>query len=69
MTGPSNTPRGEKPGTRGTTWETEPTEIGDNAERYDDDPAAYEHGPIPEARPANRATRRAAARAARRKQR
>lgn len=55
MTGPSSSPRGEKPGKPGTGWDTELRRI----ETVVDDDAP---DPTP-----NRATRRAIARAARRK--
>lgn len=54
MTGPTSTPRGERPGTHGARWETELRTTG---EQHVDDDAET---PRP-----NRATRRAAARAAR----
>jgi hypothetical protein len=55
VTGPSSNPRGERAGTPGSTWETELR----TSERVIDDDA-------PDPKP-NRATRRAIARAARRK--
>lgn len=58
MTGPSSAPRGEKPGTPGTRWNTALV----RTEHIVDDDA-------PDPTPPDRATRRALARAARRKQR
>lgn len=57
MTGPSSNPRGEKPGRPGAAWET--VLIQPNGQQYanDDDPQPR----------ANRATRREARRAARRR--
>ncbi|MFE6080013.1 hypothetical protein [Streptomyces virginiae] len=57
MSGPSSVPAGERPGRPGTTWETTTTRIEHHIP--DDAPT-----PTP-----NRATRRALARAARRKTR
>ncbi|MHC3392067.1 hypothetical protein ACLQ2E_21770 [Streptomyces lavendulocolor] len=56
MTGPSSTPRGERAGRPGSRWETELRTTGEQHVPDDAEP------PRP-----NRATRRAAARAARRR--
>ncbi len=58
MTGPSSTPRGERAGKPGVTWQTELARI---EHIVDDD--------TPDPAPPNRATRRALARAARRRNR
>ena len=58
MTGPSSTPRGERPGTVPVTWQTE---LARTEQHVDDD--------TPQPAPPNRATRRALARAARRRNR
>ncbi|WP_329336146.1 hypothetical protein OG252_13250 [Streptomyces sp. NBC_01352] len=55
MTGPSNTPRGERAGRPGLTWEQH---LIRTEQHVDDD--------TPDPAPPNRATRRAQARAARR---
>ena len=56
MTGPSSTPRGERAGRPGVTWETTLVRTEQHVDDETPDPA-----------PPNRATRRALARAARRK--
>lgn len=58
MTGPSSTPRGERAGTPGVTWQTE---LARTEQLIADD--------APDPAPPNRATRRAMQRAARRRQR
>lgn len=58
MTGPSSSPRGERPGTAPVTWQTELVRVEQHVDDTTPDPA-----------PPNRATRRAIARAARKKQR
>jgi hypothetical protein len=66
MTRPSSTPRGERAGTPGTTWETRLV----RTETVIDDDPENTSGPDmnrPYTPPPNRATRRALARAARRK--
>lgn len=65
MTGPSSTPRGERAGRPGTTWETHLTRTEVIVQDTEDTTTPLMNEPLPP-RP-NRATRRAMERAARRK--
>ncbi|WP_171108627.1 MULTISPECIES: hypothetical protein [unclassified Streptomyces] len=68
MTGPSSAPRGEHTPAPGATWNTELVSLGETVVDLDDDESPFGWRELdPPPRP-NRATRRAAARAARRKQ-
>ncbi|MBA4865950.1 hypothetical protein H1V43_32320 [Streptomyces sp. PSKA54] len=66
MTGPSSAPRGERAGTPGSNWETELVSLGEVVVDTDDGESPFGWRE-PEPPRSNRETRRAAARAARRK--
>lgn len=68
MTGPSGTPRGEHAPRPGVTWERQLVSFGETVVDLADDESPFGWRELPEPPRANRETRRAAARAARRKQ-
>lgn len=64
MTGPTSTPRGEHTPAPGATWDTELVSLGEVVVDLDDGESPFGWRELPKP---NRETRRAAARAARRK--
>jgi hypothetical protein len=68
MTGPSSTPRGERAGTVPATWNTHLVSLGEQVVDLDDDESPFGWRELPAPPAANRATRRAMQRAARRKE-
>lgn len=69
MSGPSSAPRGEHAPAPGVTWNTELVSLGEVVVDLGDDESPFGWRELPEPAQPNRATRRAAARAARRKNR
>lgn len=67
MTGPSSTPRPEHTPRPGATWNTELVGLGEVIVDLDDDESPFGWRELPEPPAPSRATRRATARAARRK--
>ncbi|GED89352.1 hypothetical protein [Streptomyces sp. 6-11-2] len=68
MTGPSSTPRGEHTPTPGVTWNTRLISLAETIVDLDDNESPFGWRDLPEPPRPNRETRRAAQRAARRKQ-
>ncbi|MEU8968111.1 hypothetical protein AB0D11_02350 [Streptomyces monashensis] len=67
MTGPNSTPRAEHTPRTGTTWEHQLVSLGEAVVDLDDDESPFGWRELDPPPAANRETRRAAARAARRK--
>jgi hypothetical protein len=66
VSGPTSSPRGERAGTPGTSWETEIVSLGEVIVDTDDGESPFGWRELDPPATPNRATRRAAARAARR---
>ncbi|MFD4968916.1 hypothetical protein [Streptomyces sp. NPDC058424] len=67
MSGPSSTPRGEHSPQPGATWNTQLISLGETIVDLDDEESPFGWRDLPQPPTANRATRRAVARARRKK--